>query len=288
MCWKEATIARVRETLRMKDQIVPAEAHYARTKSCSLILADIPFLAGDIAEAAGIPAIGVSNFTWDFIYETYLQDEPDREAILESLRASYAKLKAFIQLPFHHEIEGIADTFEVNLMAQTTPVPEEQILSGLGIAPGDQRSVVLFGMRSGVLDVPRIARCAPEFLFCFPGPAADWPENARPIPQGPGLGFIETMKIAEVAVSKLGFGILADCIAARTALVFPIKEAFREDEYTQRAAARHLRSCPLSRQDYESGHWSTALRAVLAQPAPVDRIPLDGASQCAAVIARYL
>ena len=40
-------------------------------------MADIPFLAGDIAAAAGIPIIAITNFTWDWIYEPYFNDRQD-------------------------------------------------------------------------------------------------------------------------------------------------------------------------------------------------------------------
>src|SRR5690606_10750720 len=65
-----ATLAAVRRTIDDMSRMVARECAYIRENRVSLLVADIPFLAGYVAEAAGVPCWGVGNFTWDWIYET--------------------------------------------------------------------------------------------------------------------------------------------------------------------------------------------------------------------------
>src|ERR1041385_2421642 len=74
---QEATIEAVRSALANRDELMVREISFLRQNKIQLILADIPFLAGDIAEAAGIAIIGITNFTWDWIYEPYFASQSD-------------------------------------------------------------------------------------------------------------------------------------------------------------------------------------------------------------------
>jgi len=65
---KKKTFEEVDRLYQQKDEIVKRESAFAAQAGAHLILADIPPLAFDIAKAAGIPGIGLANFSWDWIY----------------------------------------------------------------------------------------------------------------------------------------------------------------------------------------------------------------------------
>src|SRR5882672_1676860 len=85
----EATIAAARAALARREQMNAREVSFLWGEKIELILSDIPFLAGNIAEAAGIPIIGITNFTWDWIYEPFFGSHRD---LLKEIQNSYKKM----------------------------------------------------------------------------------------------------------------------------------------------------------------------------------------------------
>ena len=99
---------------------------------------------------------------------------------------------------------------------------------------------------------------------------------------------MDLLRACDVVESKLGYGIVADCIANGTALLFPPRQGFREDELTRERAPAFMRLREIPPADYESGAWSAPLRSLLESPAPPGAPATDGAEVCAALLSRWL
>src|SRR4051794_15328267 len=108
-----ASLERSASVLARKDAIVAAEATFVRGCGARLIVADIPFLAGDVAEAAEVEAVGVGNFTWDWIYDAYAS--PRTSELVAAVRASYRKMRTLYQLPLGHEVTSFREVVPVPL-----------------------------------------------------------------------------------------------------------------------------------------------------------------------------
>src|SRR5438874_914229 len=63
----QGTLRRLEDLLGRREHILADELAAVRAIGPRLIVADVPFLAGDVAAAAGVPCLAVSNFTWDWI-----------------------------------------------------------------------------------------------------------------------------------------------------------------------------------------------------------------------------
>src|SRR6185437_7739303 len=97
---REASLQRLLAFMNRRCAVVADEVAAIRRLGPGLIVADIPFLAGDIAAEAGVPCIGISNFTWDWIYQNLFAGDARYEAMAGTIAASYAKMSALLQLPF--------------------------------------------------------------------------------------------------------------------------------------------------------------------------------------------
>jgi predicted glycosyltransferase len=60
--WR-ATVGAAADVLRRRRALVAREVEAVRELDPSLVVADVPFLAGDLAAALGVPCVAVSNFT---------------------------------------------------------------------------------------------------------------------------------------------------------------------------------------------------------------------------------
>src|SRR6266702_479847 len=111
-----STAKAVRWAIARRDQLVATEMGFLRQNKIQLILADIPFLAGDIAAAAGIPIIAITNFTWDWIYEPYFGDKPD---LLREIEKSYSKIPTLLKIPFGGRRDWFKEVTEIPVIAST-------------------------------------------------------------------------------------------------------------------------------------------------------------------------
>ncbi len=271
------------------DEIVLAEAEYVRRERISLVVADMPYLAGEIAARAGVPCVAIGNFTWDWIYEPYLAETPGGEARLGRMRRAYGKMACYLRLPFSHDTDSISNVVDVPLITRPVKMTPGDVLRKLGIDGRDSRPRILYAMRGSTFPdaAARAAADAPDRLFLYFGSLQDGvPENTCPVVLDDRMAFPDVLNVCDAVVSKIGYGTLADCISTQTPLLFPPRSDFREDEVMVPAAPRFLRTRVLPLEDFESGNWNDHLRELEKTPEPIDSLGMDGAAVCARILAR--
>jgi L-arabinokinase len=309
------TLDRIAATLARRDAVVAAELPVLRELRPGLIVSDIPFLAGDVAAAADIPCVGLSNFTWDWIAERYVEAEaaspacagrPDRRRVLGAMSDSYAKMQAVLRLPLGGVSAAFRQVIDVPLVANHARRGRDEVLRALAIDPADGRPRVLFGIRGAIPTetLAAAAREAPDLLFLCPtNEPGDVPPGVLPVPLGrpmastgrtagggsPAaavtLDFSDALQACDAVVGKMGYGLVAECIVSGVALVWPRRAGFREDEVTERDGPRVMRMRELPAADFRAGRWAEHLRAAVALPGPPEVMRADGAEVCAAWIA---
>jgi L-arabinokinase len=277
-----ATIESSRSLLARRDEIVSAEVAAVRDRRPALIVADIPFLAGDVADILGIPCVGVSNFSWDWILAPAVA--PADAELLDAIGRGYARMHAVLSLPFGGVSTAFRQVHDVPLIALRSSVNPAQTLKRIGIDSPDGRPRVLVGLRGGVpaATLRAVAAEAPEFLFLHVDAHAAEAEgpNVRYVPLSAELTFADVLAASEVVVSKLGYGVVADSIAAGVRLVWPRREGFREDEVMAAEAPRHLRMTEMPIDDFHAGRWVESLEAAMASQI-VEPTATNGAEVCA-------
>jgi len=284
-----ATVDRLQAILRDSERIITNEAVFVTQERISLILADIPFLAGNIAAAAGVPCIGISNFTWDWIYEPYLKVDSRAMNILERVRKGYSRMTSYLKLPFSHPVEVFDEVIDVELVARRSTRDREEVADRISLDLNDSRPRILLGMRRGIslAEACVAASAAEEFIFLYPGQAADnLPSNLRCIPSDLQFSFPDLMQLCDAVIAKLGYGIVSEAVASGKALLYPPRSGFREDELLRAASARYLRAQELPLTDFYAGNWSPYLQQLINMPEPTGRLDLNGADTCAEIISR--
>jgi L-arabinokinase len=97
-----------------------------------------------------------------------------------------------------------------------------------------------------------------------------------------GWRYEDVVAAVDVVVTKPGYGIIAECLANDTALLYTDRGHFIEYDVLIHAMPAFLRSAYLPQPALFSGAWQDALDAVVAQPAPPTRPATDGAAVAAA------
>src|SRR5205085_5652437 len=91
------------------------------------------------------------------------------------------------------------------------------------------------------------------------------------------MSYVDTLASCDLVIAKLGFSMLAECIAAGKRLLYPPRENFREETILQEHVHQHLvaESIPLSH--FYAGEWGDHLRMICDRPPVVSSIRTDGA-----------
>jgi hypothetical protein len=255
------------------DRRVAGEADLLRRERVDLVIGDIPPLAFAAAARAGVPSVAVANFTWDWIYSIYPAFDRIAPDVLPAIRSAYALATRALRLPLHGGFAPMAAvTRDIPFIARQSSRRRVETRDALGLS-GD-RPVVLpsFGAYGVALPLDRLAH---DDRFTVIDPRHDPP---------PGFLYQDLVAAADVVVSKPGYGIVSDCIANGTALLYTSRGRFAEYDVFVEEMPRVLRCRYMPQDDLRAGRWADAVEALLAQPSPPEHSRVDGAEVAAEAI----
>src|SRR5687767_6693615 len=94
-----------------------SETRQLREISAGLIVGDIPPLAFAVGASSGIPAIGLGNFTWDWIYADYPRVRL-APSLLPAIRGAYAKASMALRLPMARGFDSFSNIKDIPFIAR--------------------------------------------------------------------------------------------------------------------------------------------------------------------------
>ncbi|MBK8959373.1 MAG: hypothetical protein IPM80_13290 [Proteobacteria bacterium] len=224
-----ATLARYSEINEQRAALLEHYAARLRALAIDVVIADIPPLAFAIARAAGVPAVGISNFTWAEIYADYLDQAPWFAAHLDSIRADYARADVYLRLYPHIDEQPCARVRDVGLLLGTDPVrARHEVAQVLNLDASRPWCLVYFGA-SGLRACQWSALDTyPQWsfigLYALPGAGS----NYRQISLSPQISHGDVVAGASAVLGKLGYGLVSECLALGKPVVFPHRHQFRE------------------------------------------------------------
>ncbi|KAF9998024.1 hypothetical protein BGZ80_007142 [Entomortierella chlamydospora] len=117
---RKKTIEGCKQFLSRRDEMIQLEVSWLAQVGVDCVLADAPFLPCAAASAYGIPAILITNFTFDEVYR-YLQEGDDFDkdvvACADAALEDYKKASLLLRLPGYIDIPSFED--EVLAMEST-------------------------------------------------------------------------------------------------------------------------------------------------------------------------
>jgi L-arabinokinase len=271
---EEETLRAYREFLPERERRVREETESLRREGVALVAADIPPAAFAAAFSAGIPAVGISNFSWDWIYEGLIAGRPGYEDILMSMREDYRCADLLLRLPFFGEFPAFRQIEDVPLVARRAVLSPEEVRQRLQIPP-DKRLGLLsfggFGLRE--FDFAALARLR-GWIFLGEPELAGASENLRSIP--PGCHYPDLVRAVDVVITKPGYGIVSEAIANRCPVLYTARGDFREQAVLVAALHRYGRAREIGNDKLRRGELAADLEALLAAPQPVESLPANG------------
>jgi L-arabinokinase len=239
------------------------------------VAADIPAAAFAAARQAGVFSVGISNFTWDWIYQGLAATHPGYADVLESLADDYRQADRLLRLPFHGNESVIRYVEDQALVARTSALTKAEIRRRLNLSTETQVGLISFGgFGLKAFDPAPLGRLAGWVFLtdnCLPGA----PENLRPIPAAQ-FAYPDLVKAADVVITKPGYGIVSECLANGTACLYTERGDFREQALLVEGLHRYGNAQHISNAELRSGDWHDALATLLQQPPPSETLLTNG------------
>jgi L-arabinokinase len=247
---------------------VADEVAFLREHHATVVVADLPPLGVAAARAAGLPAIAFGNFTWDWIYAQY-EGGTD---LVRQIGESYAQTTLALRLPMWGGFETMPRIEDLPFVARHSRREPDDTRRALGIPL--EACVVLSSFGGYGVDgmaKPSVA----DYHVLWPG---DIDEAAM---YEQGYRYEDLVRAVDVVVTKPGYGIISECLANDTALLYTSRGDFREYPVLVEAMPRFLRSAFISREELFAGNWGPHLDRLLAQPSPSENPATNGAEVAA-------
>jgi L-arabinokinase len=270
-----------------------AEADDLRRRGARMVIADAPPLPCAAAARAGVPSFVVSNFTWDWIYEAY-DDARGAGHLLETVRAAYRRATGAWRLPMHGGFATFESIVDVPFVARHARHDRAHVRGVLELPPEPVLALTSFGgygVRESYLASLDCLRECEVVMTLGVGAGTEW----RPPPgvhlvretalYAAGLRYEDLVSASDVVVTKPGYGIIAECVANDTAILYTDRGHFVEYDALVREMPRFLRCEYIDHDALFAGRWRDALRRLLSSPPAPERPPTNGADVVARMIA---
>jgi hypothetical protein len=280
---KAATLEKLLEIKKKQNSIIASEVNFIRQNRVNLILADIPFLASLIAQAADIPCCMMGNFGWNFIYQDWGGSFVD---IAEWISDCYSKCDRLFRLPFHEPMQAFKNITDVGLTGGSPRFTADEIRSDFGITTPMEQTVLLTFGGLGLQQLPyNNFRQFPNWQFiCFDKFALDLPNvvkitdtKYRPVDFMPVCGRV---------ISKPGFSTFAEATRLGVPIVSVTRDDFAEAAFLLEGIANYNHHQILTPSEFFDS-WDF-LNQPLQPPQQSEPIAKNGNEAIAQAVIHYL
>ncbi|MDA0328080.1 MAG: hypothetical protein O2958_03545 [Gemmatimonadetes bacterium] len=276
-----ATIAALLDHVPLDEGLIDELADRVRSAGCVGVLCDIAPLGIAVAEKAGLPSVLVENFSWPWLYEPYISDRPELEAIGVELDRWSERATVHVQArPVCHRQSGLE---LVDPISREPRLERADARRALGVE-GDGPVVVLtmggYGEEFPFLDRLRDVR---DTTFVVTGmPATSIDGNLLMFDNTTPLFMPDVLRAADAVVAKLGYGTVAEVWREGLPFGHVTRRDFREMPPLERFAADEMSGFLIEGDAFASGYWVDRIPELLAKP----RRPhsMGGASRVAEIL----
>lgn len=286
-----ATLAAHESFLAGWKTAVEREAEWMRRSEARAVIADVPPLAFAAASTAGVPALGVANFSWDWILDAYAAHDRRWAPMVRCYREAYGTADRLFRLPLHGDLSCFPRIVDVPHVVNRSRRSAAECRAAAGVADDERRRVVLvsFGGLTGSALEPSGGAELDDYLFVGMGPrppafGGTWLEIAGPS----GIRHEELICASDAVLGKPGYSTVAEVIAHERRFLYVPRSGYRENILLERGLAESACARSMPREDFASGRWRPHLDALFDQPPPPTAPPTHGAEAIADVLIELL
>jgi hypothetical protein len=224
-------------------------------RDSSLVICDIAPLGIAAARLAGVDSVLVENFTWDWIYRSYVRQWPGFAPHISYLQHLYREADCHLQAaPVCRP--GPCD-LSTGPIARQRKQGRTAVREQLQAAETDTLVLVTMGGVPGT-DLPLGRLAAMEQCFILPGRAGEKMivrGNLRLLPPDSGIYHPDLVAACDAVIGKVGYSTLAEVYQAGIPFGYIQRPGFRESAPLAAFINREMVSMEIALEQFQSGRW---------------------------------
>ena len=285
------TVFALNDFLPFSSDLVERLALQLKESHCDLVVCDIAPLGIAAAEAAGLPAVLVENFTWDWIYGQYMVENDD---LIRHIR--YLK-RMFKAARFHIQTEPVCQ-YDGNADLLTQPVSRKKraarklVRQRLGVPPGKKAVLITMGgigekysFADRVSDLKHVVFVVPD------GSKMETRvHNLILLPRHSRYYHPDMVAACDAVIGKLGYSTVAEVYHGRTPFGYVLRPDFPESQKLADFVEKCMVGIPIDKTTWQEGRWPDIVDQLLecSRPAGTAHRNINGAEEVGQFIARLL
>ena len=254
----KTTLEKSAEIFQKWPELIPEEKNWVRETGIDIILSDIPPLAFIIAKEVGIPSVGLTNFSWDWIYSEYTQIYPRYQYLVDEYKKAYGESTLLLRLPQHGDLSAFPNIIDIPHIARIGENQKEELHSYFKIP--DRKKLILMSFGGIGLEAVHWEKLETleEFHFLSFSKEHDDFKNMSWI-DSTLWHHQDLVKSVDAVVTKPGYGIVAECMANQTPMVYADRDHFLEYAKLVEGIKEWKGGVFLNRSNLLNGDWESAL-----------------------------
>lgn len=270
--------------LKEQAPLIAQEAAWCTAQGIQLIASDMPPFAMEVAAQVGVPSVLITHFTWDWVYEHYMDDYPEFAWIVDACRASYQKATLALQMPFAHPFEFSTEIEPMPLVYNPITQTRAAIRASLAV-PSDHKLGLLSvgGHAWGATNIAALKQMRDWVFLVQPGAwdqVQDAPERFRMIPMDYD-DHHNLIAAADIMIGKAGGSTTAEVIGHQTPFIYTLPNNWREAELLRQGLTEYGVGQYIEPNAFQHGAWAEQIEPLLQNIQPWPLIATDGAAYAA-------
>ena len=267
----------------LKKQQIEHTASKLLESGCAAVVCDISPLGIAAAADAGIPSVLVENFTWDWLYRSYLSEEPRLRSHIEYLEKIFSMARYRIKTsPLC--CRGSADLI-TSCVSRMPGRARNETRGMLDIGERSLLILVTVGGMEGEIRIPMESHRLRDTFLLFPADKGSQRRagNCIFVSKDTDLFYPDLIAASDLIIGKIGYSTLAEAYNSGIPYGYVIRSRFPESWILASFMEGHGRGAEVPEESLMNGSWISDIEKLVS----IGRKP-PRANNGAFEIARFL
>jgi predicted glycosyltransferase len=279
------TLKKVNQFLKFPSSELEGPIKWIRSFEPAFILCDISPLGIEIGSRLSIPTLLLENFTWDWIYQSLIEDQDEYKHAIEILSSVYAKVSLRLQCMPCCEESRLAK--RLNPIFRSPSLLKSQVLEGLGLEEEDSYILVTTG---GIPMAHTFKNPTGNPCIVIPG---DFTEITKKdsiihLPMNSRIPFPDLVNASSLVVGKAGYGTIAECWGMDIPFLGVFRDTFRESNILRHFCKQEVNFKEITLPEFNDSSWMKYIPDLLGKKISNSPVKRNGAKDACAQIIHFL
>jgi len=259
----DETLRKLADFLPFNPPLIEEIAAAVKKENCALIICDISPLGIAVGKRAGICSVLVENFTWDWLYQQYVDVDGRFNGHIDYLNSLFSAAN------YHIATEPVCCPGPADLTAapvsRKSKNPADRIRKRLGLTPASKMVLITTGGISQGYDFLDRLKKMRHIRFVLPGAGRQMAirDNLTILPPRSDFYHPDLVNASDAVVGKVGYSTLAEVYHAGVPFGYAVRSNFRESEPMAAFIAKQMDGIFLDESEFSRGDWTDKLKVLL-------------------------